>query len=138
VSSKPGAGQVRGHGNVPRTRTERNCRKRATFFRFLRAAPPPVFPLRGAIRGGRAGGVDAHMRELVLISIFACFGLALAWAHEADFLRFVFLQRRLLASSKQLDDLCEPTPQTSPPQRRPVFPLRNAATKNAQATSALL
>ena len=29
--------------------------------------------------------MDADVRELVLTSIIACVGLALAWTHEADF-----------------------------------------------------
>jgi hypothetical protein len=34
--------------------------------------------------------MDTKVRELALISVIACVGLALAWAHEADFFASCF------------------------------------------------
>jgi hypothetical protein len=41
--------------------------------------------------------VDANVRELALISVIACFGLALAWAHEADFFAICFATAAAIA-----------------------------------------
>jgi formate dehydrogenase assembly factor FdhD len=46
---------------------------------------PPVSSIeqRGAL-------MDTEVRELALISVIACFGLALAWAHEVDLFAVCF------------------------------------------------
>jgi hypothetical protein len=51
--------------------------------------------------------VDAKVRELALISMVACFALALAWAYKWISSRSVLLPLQLLESSKQFEGLCE-------------------------------
>jgi hypothetical protein len=34
--------------------------------------------------------LDAKVRELSLLTLLACLGLGLAWAHEADYFAMVF------------------------------------------------
>jgi hypothetical protein len=41
--------------------------------------------------------VDPKVRELALISVIACFGLALAWAAEADFFAICFAAAAAIA-----------------------------------------
>ena len=45
----------------------------------------------------RAIGRDADVKELVLISIIACVGLALAWSYEADFFAIFFAAAAAIA-----------------------------------------
>jgi hypothetical protein len=41
--------------------------------------------------------MDTEVRELALISVIAWFGLALAWAHEADFFAICFATAAAIA-----------------------------------------
>ena len=41
--------------------------------------------------------MDTEVRELALISLIACVGLALAWAHEADFFAMCFATAAAIA-----------------------------------------
>jgi hypothetical protein len=45
----------------------------------------------------RAVLMDTKARELALISVMACAGLALAWAHEADFFAIYFAAAAAIA-----------------------------------------
>jgi hypothetical protein len=41
--------------------------------------------------------MDAKVRELALISVIACVGFALAWAHETDFFAICFATAAAIA-----------------------------------------
>jgi hypothetical protein len=63
---------------------------------------PPLRPIHQ-----RTVMMDTNVRELALISVIACVGLALAWAHEADLFAICLSPPRASPLSKQLDDPCD-------------------------------
>ena len=59
------------HGGTPKDGTQNTT------------APRPAIDQRAVL-------MDTNVRDLALIAAIACFGLALAWAHEADFFAICF------------------------------------------------